>query len=488
MKKIKFIIGTWILSMTATFTSCYDLDLYPKNELGQGNFWKTERDIQMGLAGVYAQMKNGNKDWQQNWLDGMTDNAYCQHVSQNGFLNVQLGTIEPTSGGAINGVYVGSYKGIAACNGFMKNFAQAKANAKLSETKANEYEAEVRFLRAWCYWELVQRYGDVPLYKEAIESVEASKIKQSPASDVYTFIYEDLDFAIKHLPDVPYGSGHAVKGSAQGIKARIALFREDWGTVETITKDIIASGQYSLADTYESLFIKREGQKNNPEILFSVTYLLPDYRHDAELEYYHRSALTPLDDLINQYDQQKDKRFNAWYVNVGKGNREWTNPLGGTAQLGNMPMTDWICVKLFDKYNPDKYGISEYDYRTDDDAVIIRYADIYLMYIEAMVEKGGGTTTDANAIKYMNEIRNRAGLASLQTITRNDLRQERRKELAYEGLRHFDLIRWKIAKEVMTKLETPSGKCKFEDHFYLWPFPQSEMDINPNLDQKTGYR
>lgn len=488
MKALKYIIGIWMLGIAITVTSCYEMDLYPKNQLGQGNFWKTERDIKMGIAGVYANIKTGGKDYLTILREGMTDNAYCQHVVQNPYLNIQLGNIEPSLGGPISETYSGNYTSIAACNNFLKNLPQAKINAKLSEDKADEYEAEVRFLRAWSYFELVQKFGDVPLYKEAIESVESSKVKQSSAAEVYTFINEDLDFAIQHLPDVAYGSGHAVKGSAWGMKARVALFRGDWGTVETATKAIFSSNHYQLADTYESIFIKRQGQKDNPEILFSVTYLNPDYRHHAELEYYYRSALTTLDDLIAQYDITKDKRADAWFVNIGVGGREWTNPMGRLVKTGYLSMTDWICVKHFDKYNAELYDLGEYDYRTDNDIVILRYADIYLMYIEAMVEKGGGNTADPDAIKYMNEIRKRAGLDELQTISRDALRQERRKELAFEGLRYFDIIRWQTAKEVMSKLITPSGKCTFEDHFYVWPFPQSEMDVNPNLDQKPGYR
>ena len=142
----------------------------------------------------------------------------------------------------------------------MKNFPIAKENDKLSEEKANAYEAEVRFLRAFFYFELVRFYGDVPLYKEAIASVEASKVKQSPASEVYDFIYQDINFAVENLPDIAYGSGHAVKGSAQALKARIALFQGDWKTVENITRELIQSGRYRLADTYQSIFIKREGQ------------------------------------------------------------------------------------------------------------------------------------------------------------------------------------------------------------------------------------
>lgn len=242
-----------------------------------------------------------------------------------------------------------------------------------------------------------------------------------------------------------------------------------------------------MAESYESVFIKREGQKNNPEIIFSINYLNPDYRHNAEMEFYYWSALSPTSDLIGIYDVEKDNRAKSWFAYAGIGEKSWTNPMGEVVQIEQTTKTGWILLKHFDKNDKSIYANSAYDFKTDNDVVIIRYADIYLMYIEALVEKGGGQTSDANALKYMNEIRGRAGLDNLITITRNDLRLERRRELAFEGLRHFDLVRWKEAKDVMNSLETPGGKCTFKDHMYIWPFPQSEMDINPQLDQKNGY-
>lgn len=487
MKLKQYFISLYFIGMMVGISSCYEMDVFPQDQLGPSNFWQTEKDINMGIAGVYSKMKGGYMDWNCYWLEGLTDNGYCQHESQKTFLNMQTGILEATTGGPVSGIYSGSYSGIAACNNFLKNFQKAKSNAKLSEEKANAYEAEIRFLRAFCYFNLVSHYGDVPLYKEAIESVEKSKVKQSPASEVYGFISEDIDFAITYLSDDTYGSGHAVKTSALGLKARVALFQNDWNTVEAATKQIISSRKYRLSDSYESVFIKREGQKNNPEMIFSINYLNPDYRHDAEMQFYYWNALSPTTDLIGEYDVDKDKRFKSWYVHAGVGEKSWTNPMGEAVQTEQTTKTGWILLKHFDKNNKGIYANSAYDFKTDNNTVIIRYTDIYLMYIEAMVEKNGGQTSDIDAMNYMNEIRNRAGLDALTGITRKDLRSERRKELAFEGLRYFDLVRWKIAEDVMGSLVTPAGKCIFASHMYTWPFPQSEMDINPQLDQKIDY-
>lgn len=123
---------------------CNDMDLFPQDQLGPDNFWKTELDIQSGIAGVYTKLKGGSMDWNRYGLDNITDNSYSW-TTWTGIASIQSGSIEATTGGIISGSYKSGYEGVAACNNFMKNYPVAKENAKLSEEKANAYEAEVRF-------------------------------------------------------------------------------------------------------------------------------------------------------------------------------------------------------------------------------------------------------------------------------------------------------------------------------------------------------
>lgn len=485
MKINKFFIFCCLLGELMTLFSCHEMDLFPQSQLGPDNFWKSERDIEMGLSGVYSKMKNGYMDWYMYYLDGITDNGYCRNNAYE-LRNIQLGNIESTTGGPVSSIFSGSYAAISACNVFLGNFYKTK-HVLSSEEKANKYEAEVRFLRAYSYFNLVVHYGDVPLYKEYIETIDDYKVKQSPVEDVFSFINEDLDFAIEHLEDISYSSGHAVKASAKALKARVALFRSDWKVVEQETRDIINEKKYSLSDTYESIFIKREGQVGNSEILFSINYLNPDIRHDAEKEIYYQTFMTPTKDLMDIYEIEKDKRFLSWYVYVGIDEKKWINPFGDEVETERPTMTGYILLKYFDKNDRSIYVNSAYDFRTDNNIILLRYADVLLMYVEAMLEQNNGVTNDPLAVQVFNDIRSRAGINPVNSVTRDELRKERRRELAFEGLRHFDLIRWKEAKKVMNKLETPVGVCRFDDRNYVWPFPQSEMDINPNLDQKLGY-
>ncbi|MGV8095841.1 MAG: RagB/SusD family nutrient uptake outer membrane protein [Mangrovibacterium sp.] len=489
MKKILFLY-VFVTGICTLFTSCNEMDVFPKGEISNESFWQNEDDVKMAVAGTYTFLRANHLAAGAYKLEGATDNGW---VPQPGSViqEMQIGSsysplehFESVGGNILLELFGQCYKGIAACNDFFKFFPSVVAKINIPAGRAAVYEAEVRFLRAYFYFQLVQKYRDIPLYKESIESIEASKIKQSPASEVYAFIHEDLDFAIRNLPDQAYSDGHVVKGTAQALEARVSLFQEDWTKVETLTRAIIESGKFSLTDNYNKLFIKREGQKNNPELMFTTLYLKGSVENDMELNFGIYPQLLPLANLVNSYDIN-DNRRKEWFSNVA--DNIYVNPFGDQIVLQSSALTGWLFTKLFDKNSQAFYTTGMYDYHTENDIVLIRYADVYLMYIEAMVEKGGGTTTDALAIQCMNKIRNRAGISEMNVISRDELRLERRRELASEGLRYFDMVRWRIAETVMNGLQVPTGVGKFLSHFYTWPFPQSEIDLNPQLDQKNGY-
>lgn len=488
--------------------SCNDLDLFPQDKLGPETFWKTEAHIQQALAGVYSKLKSSSNaansyyDWHAPYLDALTDNAIdLSNAASSAVYLVQRGNLTPNTGGIVDNLYASSYKGIAACNNFLENFPEAVKNSSITTTKANTYEGEVRFLRALYYFNLVEFYGDVPLYTELPETVEASKVKQSPAETIYALINSDLDFAIASLPDVRYSSntGHACKASAQALKARVALFRKDYNTVRTLTSQIISAGKHSLTtgpDPYNGIFthaITGSTQLSNPEILFSTTYKRTTYIHQTDkfagydLTYYSGAIVQPIQDLVNCYDPA-DKRLQLWFAYPDPKTNQFT--VNGTTVINSANL---VCGRLFMKFT-DKTDATllkaKSGQQSDQDPVLIRYADVYLMYIEAMVETGGGTTSDASAVAYMKEIKSRAGLnvTSLTTITRDELRLERRRELAFEGLRYYDMKRWGILNKLNGFVAYPGlPPFTFKDNFTSWPFPQTEIEVNPNLDQKPGY-
>jgi hypothetical protein len=208
-------------------------------------------------------------------------------------------------------MYSSPYRAITSCNYFLDNVDKAP----VTDAKKNVYKAEVKFIRALCYFNLVQDYGGVVIYKKFPATLEDAKIAKSTRAEVYAFIEEDLDFAIANLPDDKY-SGHAVKGSALGLKGRVLLTEQKWPEALTVLQQVINSNKFSLSNNYAGLF-KTSGQTTaavNTEIMFSTQYLATTNPQrtspgaagmDIELGWY--SLMQPYADLVNDYEMTDGK-------------------------------------------------------------------------------------------------------------------------------------------------------------------------------------
>lgn len=492
MKTRIYIISGFVL--LALFTSCDKnfLEKNPPTQISAGNFWSSESEVQMGLAGCYTRLKGGYLTWSRSVLDGMVDNAFTKGYFAANY-TTQTGTLDPTNSSIPNVIYAACYQGIASSNVFLGNFKKAGIVA----SKANVYEAEARFLRAFFYWELVQRWGGVVVYKETPATIDAYKIAKSTEAEVFAFIAEDLAFAVANLPDVAYKTGHATKTTALALQARIALFQSQFDNVITLTNAIISSNQYSLATDLRSIFVKQEGQATCPEIIFSVKYIATNDGKQNEVDVgsevvlFRESGLSPTKDLMNDYEAG-DLRATRWFFS-SPDMYTFVRYTDGFVYTGNeMMATQYGTSKFAAIFDPLLYQSAMRSIITGHDFVFIRLTDVYLMYAEAQVEKGGGTTTDANALKYINAIRSRAGMVVPYTsLTKDNVRKERRRELAMEGLRFYDIKRWKIGSTMTGKEIYNNGgvsyKMTWNDKMYYWPFSQGEMDINKKLVQNPGY-
>lgn len=400
----------------------------------------------------------------------------------------------------IAAIWGSAYRGITTSNYFLENIDRVDA---LDEQRKNRYIAEVRFLRAFFYFELVHFFGDVPLYRE-VPTVESASVKQSSKSEVLAFIHEDLDFAIQHLPDAPYTDGHVVKGSAMGYKTRILMYEERFEEAAMLSKAIIDGGNFQLNPSYSDIFIS-SGQQNNPEIMFSTRYQAPDDYTEMDIQVSWWSSNNPRQGLIDTYqtidgksiaesnslynpDQPYQNRDPRLAMTVMLRGEVWMNP-DGTPYIPEPTTTGYRQKKYID---PTIVPI-DYATRSDQDYVHLRFADILLMYAEAQNEVSG---PDQSVLEALNRVRGRPDVqmppiaaGASQSEMREIIRQERRVELALEGLRYFDLKRWRIAHEIMPNVDDAAGVViRFENpKHYLWPYQQSELDINPNLEPNPNY-
>lgn len=512
------IIGCFCVCLLLTAAACKKdfLDKAPLDSVSTQIFWQSEADVQSALAGVYSRLAQNFLGYERVYLDGLTDNAYLDNnTNQPSMPLLATGSITPTVGGSLGFMYATPYRAISSCNYFLDNVDKAP----VADAQKNIYKAEVRFIRALCYFDLAQAFGGVVIYRNYPTTLEAAKIAKSSKEDVYAFVEEDLDFAIANLPDVKY-NGHAVKGSAQGLKTRVLLTQQKWNAAATLAQQITASaaGKFGLSNNYAAMF-RTAGQSNaavNIEIMFSTQYLAPTLPQrtspgaagmDIELGWY--SLMQPYKNLVDDYQMtdglsitesplydpanpyaNRDPRLNLTVKLPGE---TWTNPNTGAAWTGSyVPATGFITEKYVDLTRAPFTTTTAQ--QTDQDYVHLRYADILLMYAEAKNEDTGPDATVYDAIDL---VRGRPGIAmppldraryNTKELLREYIRHERRTEFALEGQRYNDLKRWRIAHIKLPTLVTPANvPLKFEEKNYVLPFQQSELDNNPQLIQNDGY-
>jgi hypothetical protein len=501
--------------MSAWFmSSCTDevLELNPLDQLSQATFWNTETDFDNALTACYGRLQHEYFSYGLPYWDNLTDNGYCQH-NYGSSTDIVSGNINAYTGGFISGLYTEGFGAIARINTYLQ---QLNEFTGMDAGKKKRNEAEAKMLRAFFYSYLYRCYGDVPLVDAPLD-LETQFQPKKPASEILQFIMEDLDFAIANLPNGTYSesNGRWTVKAAKACKARLLLYDgydnsgnaiiSQMNAAKTLLADVTG---YELAPDYSDNFLDLQ-QELSPEIIFSVKFLAPNNRTSADQWYADWIVCSPTANFINEYEMADGSPATPVPTNE-KGAVDisvFTNE--------SLTLREPRCSKIFfiDKYEmggtlytpsngrPLGTGLYKflspnldvpYGYNTysQQDWVIIRYADVLLMFAEAENEINGPT---AEVYKAVNDIRKRGGASLLpdglsKEQMRERIRHERRIELAFEGLRYFDLKRWKIAKDVLNNVKDGLITYKFEDRHYLWPLPQTEIDkANGVLIQNPDY-
>lgn len=518
--KVKYIKYALLMVSVMGFMGCKDdfLDKQPTDKLTNEVFWTSKNDAQLALIGCYSTLRTpafaiDASSYSSMQFESLTDNAYSNSTLDN-YTDISRGVLTSGTGGIVSRMWTDAYKGIARCNWFIGNLDRVPA---LTQADKDLMLGEAYFLRAFFYNELTMIYGDVPLVTEELGfGSDVFKIKKSPKAEIVAKIIKDLDFAAAGLPNTAYGNGHPVRGSALALKARICLYNELWSEAAAAAKLVIDEKKFSLANSYEGIFYG--AQTNNPEIIFSIKALSPNATHNMDLLYGSRFAMVPLHSLADAYEMSDGTKPTApivpssYDINNRMRNDFYQNRDPRLKLTIYTPGATWAYNKTIGFNNIDKgkaespsvnnLGVRKYiNINVDngnsgatgsEQAVVkLRFADVLLMYAEAMTEIGGGSTSDATALKALNDVRERPGInmPAKALLTRELVRNERRVELAFEGLRYFDIKRWKIAKDVMNGFKDPGNVTRvFEDKHYYWPVPQSEVDKMGIEFQNPAYR
>jgi len=483
------------------------LDLNPLDQISTSTFYKTRGDFDKALAAVYASLQPNEFTEELPIRDCLTDNGYAQFNS--GSVNdVDQGNLNPTTGGYETGIYNDSYIGIGRVNLFLQNLANYKGS-DISDADRKAYEGEVRFIRAFFYYQLYTIYGEVPLVVQPLD-LSTQKQPKVTADKILAQITTDLDYSIANLNTAPYFSngGHAAASSAKALKARVLLFAA-YGTTGTpdatiltqvrdLCKDVIT--QYTLTKNFEDNF-RDATQKNNTETIFSINFLAPNNLAYWDRDYGDWCSASPLQNFVNTFEctdglaygtspltdtqhpfNNRDPRLSktVYVDHPDFGGGKIHNP-------SNPRPTGYGVLKFLDPANLP-FGFSTL---SGQDAIVLRLGEVMLMYAEAQNEIVG---PDASVYKAMTDLRKRVNMPAYpagytKEQMRERIRHERRVELAFEGLRHYDLMRWHIADDVLNKVKDSLIPYHFESKFYKWPLPQTEIDKSGGvLVQNPDYK
>lgn len=550
--------------------SCSKLDLYPLDTGSNDSWYKTEDQMVMSIRGLYRTVF---------WP---LDNDYWadDHQSRSNLNIITGGTINGESS-EVKNRWQNCYKAIARANTILANLDNAQERLGISEEKVRLYRAQTLVARAAQYCILTTYFGDVVYVDKEISIEEAFRMGRTDKSEILEKVYADLETAAADLPVSYTGSVElATRGAALAIKARYALFNGEWQIAADAARRCMDLGVYELYPDFSKLFLASTAHASENILSWprsvdlditldpgNVMGYCTRNRGGYASEYPSWELFCsflckdgkPIDEspLFNPHKpfENRDPRCAATIAEFGTehlGVIYDPNPYSFNVmnnitgkQIKNLDCNSNSMYASFNglvrKKGVDEDWVNNQTFKVAPDYVFIRYAEVLLIYAEAKIELG---QIDASVLNAINSVRARAyGVQLSQTSAypavtalgqdemRRIVRLERRMELAYEGLRYMDLLRWKLAEKALNQpnyglLDNAGlkklcddgnwffayvpeidedgiadfsrlyedGLCKIisKRNFdasknYLWPIPSQEVLTNPFLGQNDNY-
>src|SRR5947199_2218509 len=362
---------------------------------------------------------------------------------------------------------------------------------------------EARFLRANSYFNLVRSFGDVPLLEHEVKSLDGLRVSRAPAADVYALIVSDLQQAAAGLPASYSGSdiGRVTSGAAQAMLAKVYLTRQDSANSAQTAGQLIASGRYTLLPNWRDCF-KISTEIINSESIFEINYdgLLDPGAGSVHTLFSLPSGfpggdayglMTVAPSLASLFAASATRGLGGTFINS-----VYVDGLGDAAKWHDPDSTYGPAfIKYLDQTDFQNMHQRAWQ-RQSNNWIVLRYADVLLMYAEA-VNEGAAPVVAMTAEQALNAVRTRAGITPVSGLStaafRDSVWLERRREFVFEGQRWFDLSRWGVLDSVIiaktTELGTiaPGETTVHGAPSNLLPLPLAELSKNPNLTQNAGW-
>ncbi len=479
---------TSIVVALAMFSSCRKdfLELDPVSQTSVSQFYRNASDINIALMGVYdALQKPGQYGSQWKLAELRSDNTEAGGGTPED-TEIDQFRISTTSA-SVDAAWRDAYSGIARSNTVLNRIKPVEMDTRLK----NQYIGEAKFLRALMYFNLVRIFGKVPLIvNEIVSSSEGYTYGRNEVSEVYTQIISDLKDSDENLPVSYTGNdiGRATKGAAKSLLGKVYLTIGNFPDAAARLKEVIDMNVYALLPKYADVFLPANAF--NKESLFEVSFKAGGVGEGSEYvnRFFPRGdigaqlgigqgtdANRPTPDMLAAYERQGNAIIDQrYYASMDTGFR---------ANNGRFTRVNFI-----KKY----FSIPFLPFDADNNWPVLRYADVLLMYAEALNEVNNGPVPIA--FTNINLVRQRAGLAPLSNNLNYQnfklaVEKERRVELAFENHRWFDLVRYGKAVTVMNEhFKKLNVNTVMENFHVIFPVPQSQVDVNPTLiKQNTGY-
>lgn len=505
MKKYILYIGLGLALQSCTSI----LDIEPTDRFTEKTFFKTKEHAEAAVNATYASLLGNSllNGVSAISFETVTPNAYA-YKNSFGFDYIAIGIHDAANSLAINNCWGQCYAGIGRANTLLAKIDGIPATS-LSDALKKRLIAESKFLRAVFYTQLWALYGGVPLITDAPDFDKQASLPRNSADEVLDQIIKDLDEAAVELPTTyaQVDKGRATKGAAYAMKARVLLWAGKWTEAAAAAKSVMNLKVYTLfPDPRGTFLFENEG---NSEVIFDLQYKFPEFVHSMDITLDLYNEVAPLADLVNDFYMANGKpitdptsefdpknpylnRDSRFYATINYPGGKYK---GVVVTPTTYPQTGYG-QKKYTIYKDNDIPVSVKSVSTSDlNYIFLRYADVLLMYAEAQNEAVGPDQSVYDALKL---IRLRAkmpeftpGLAKEQM--RQEIRHERRIELAGEGMYYFDIRRWRTAEVVMNAdiynyKGVKFGTRKFnKDRDYLWPIPTVALQTNSALIQNPGY-
>ena len=477
------------ISLLVLLGSCDVLDKQPLTTIAPSNFFVSAVDAEAAITAVYDGLQQKGAYAEVLPLLGNMPSDDCTSLN-NDVRNLDIINWTSTTG-QIYDAYRAAYSTINRANAVLKYVP----GIDMPSVRRDQIVGEARFLRALSYFNLVRLYGGVPLRLEPSESgaPAALNLPRATPEQVYAQVIDDLIKAETQLAAV--NPTRATKGAADALLARVYLTQRQWDAAKAAAAKVFTSGgTFSLATSFNGLFPADNKSESIFEVQFSgntdggTFHTLPDLvLPQPPATYSFQKFNIPTTNLIQAADTVNDQRWSfQGRVNAGRSHASYVQGQSRNAN-DNGPFVY--------KWRSDPNG-----FNSPDNSYVLRVADVLLMQAEASNELSG---PGPDALTPLNQVRQRAGLPALmpdspaaasKKALRDEIDRQRRLELAFEGERWFDLLRYarhnqtEAGAHQVTALDLIQQFRGTPDPNYLvLPLPLDELNTNTQLQQNPGY-